>query len=133
MATFNCYTRSQHKDGHPWIAEDLNPLTGKWIADIKWRSECYNHSSYNDLIITGLVGLVPREDSTIEVNPLLPDSAWDYFCLDRVLYHSHWLTIFYDKTGARYNHGKGLFLYVDGKQVASRPTLSRITFSLGAP
>jgi hypothetical protein len=34
LATFNMYTLSQHKAGHPWIAEDLNPLTGAWTADI---------------------------------------------------------------------------------------------------
>ena len=128
LATFNIYTLSQHKSGHPWIAEDLNPLTGAWIADIQWRSECYNHSAYDDLIIAGLVGIVPREDSAIEVNPLLPDGAWDYFYLDDVLYHGHRLTIFYDKTGTRYGKGAGLFLYVDGIQAATSSTLSRITF-----
>ena len=129
LATLNCYTRSQRKDGHAWIAEDLNPLTGNWIADIEWRSEAYNHSTYNDLIISGVVGLVAREDSTIEVNPLLPEDTWDYFCLDRVLYHGHWLTIVYDKSGTHYNIGQGLFLYVDGNLAASSPTLSRITYS----
>jgi hypothetical protein len=131
LATLNCYTRSQRKNGHPWIAEDLNPLTGAWIADIQERSECYNHSTYNDLIISGIAGLVPREDSTIEINPLLPDGAWDYFSLDRVLYHGHLLTILYDKTGTHYNKGQGLVLYVDGTQVAKSATLSKITYSLG--
>jgi hypothetical protein len=129
LATFDGYTRSQHKAGHPWIAEDLNPLTGAWIADIAGRSECYNHSTYDDLIISSLVGLVPRQDSTIEVNPLLPDGAWDYFYLDNVLYHGHRLTIFYDKAGTRYGVGKGFFLYVDAKRAATSATLSRMTFS----
>jgi hypothetical protein len=92
------------------------------------RSEYYNHSTYNDLIIAGLIGIVPREDSTIEINPLLPDGAWDYFYIENVLYHGHQLTIFYDKTGTRYGKGIGLFLYVDGKQAATSATLSRITF-----
>jgi len=128
LSVLNGYTRSQHKDGHPWIAEDLNPLTGKWIADISWRSESYNHSTYNDLIIGGLVGIVPRSDSIIEINPLLPDSAWDYFCLTRVLYHNLWLTIIYDKTGTHYNKGQGLLLFVNGELKVQSATLSRITW-----
>ena len=35
------------------------------------------------LIITGLVGLRPRDDDMIEVQPLAPDD-WDYFALDDV-------------------------------------------------
>ena len=31
------------------------------------RSRYYNHSTFNDLIITGLVGLRPRFDNKIEV------------------------------------------------------------------
>ena len=28
------YTKSQYSNGYPWIAEDLHPLTGEWIADV---------------------------------------------------------------------------------------------------
>ena len=35
-------------------------------------------------MITGLVGLRPRLDDTIEVNPLIPTDKWDWFCLDNV-------------------------------------------------
>ena len=75
----------------PWIDENIHPYTGDWIArtrlhdwaktDPDWakrkgghhRGKDYNHSTYNDLIITGLVGLRPRADDVVEVNPLLPD------------------------------------------------------------
>src|SRR5262249_3890993 len=109
------YTRSQQlklEDGRviPWIDEDLNPLTGEWLArtlklhkpGFYGRGDHYNHSSYADLIITGLVGLRPRADATVEVNPLLPTGTWDWFCLDRVPYHGRTLSVLWDRTGQRY-------------------------------
>lgn len=132
----------------PWIDENLNPYTGDWISRTRlkvwangtWaaakggkeRGKDYNHSSYNDLIITGLVGLRPRADDVVEVNPLLPENTWDYFCLDNVLYHGHILTIIWDKTGERYGRGQGLIVMANGKQIASSPELSRLTGELSS-
>jgi predicted GH43/DUF377 family glycosyl hydrolase len=137
------YTMSQHlrlDDGHvvPWIDEDLNPTNGDWIArtllkqrgsEIPERGKDYNHSTYCDLVISGLVGLRPRADSIVEVNPLAP-AAWDYFCLDQVRYHGRWLTILWDKTGEHYQKGKGLHLFADGQEIAAADTLSRLTAAL---
>ncbi len=134
------YTESQHlklDDGRvvSWIDEDLDPRTGVWIArallkqrgsEIPERGKDYNHSTYCDLIITGLVGLRPRADDTVEVNPLVPDGTWSYFCLDNVSYHGHRLTIFYDRTGGRYGRGNGLHVLADGKEIASAQKLERV-------
>ena len=78
--TLKIYTKShrlKREDGTvvPWIDENLNPHTGDWIARTRlkvwkngtWdpgkggveRGKDYNHSTYCDLIITGLVGLRP--------------------------------------------------------------------------
>ena len=58
--------------------------TGEWLITGPKAAEAadYNHSTFCDLVITGLVGLVPRDDDRIEVDPLLPADAWDWFCLD---------------------------------------------------
>lgn len=123
----------------PWIDENLNPLTGDWIArtllvqrgrKIPERGKDYNHSTFCDLVISGLVGLRPRSDETIELNPLAPES-WDYFCLDQVRYHERWLTILWDKTGTRYGRGKGLRVFADGKEIAVAASLQRVTAALG--
>ncbi|MDP2898060.1 MAG: family 43 glycosylhydrolase, partial [bacterium] len=53
----------------------------------------------------------------IEINPLVPEGEWDYFCLDGVLYHNRVITVLYDKTGERYKKGSGLRMYVDGKEI----------------
>ncbi len=78
------------------------------------RGKDYNHSTFCDLVISGLIGLRPRSDDTVEVNPLVPPS-WDYFCLDQIPYHGLNLTILFDKTGSHYGKGKGLRVFADGK------------------
>ena len=138
--TFSIYTRSQRlkrEDGTvvPWIDEDLNPLTGEWLARANkirkktfyGRGDHYNHSGYTDLVITGLAGVRPRADNQVEVNPLVPGNQWDWFCLDSVPYHGRTLTIVWDKTGARFGKGKGLRLFADGKEIARAAGLTRLT------
>ena len=136
--TLRAYTRSHQlkvENGSvvPWIDESLNQDTGRWIMagfHPKTRGRYYNHSSYNDLIISGLVGLRPRADDVVEVNPLLPENTWDWFCLDKVMYRGLSLTILWDKTGEKYGKGQGLTLFADGKKIANAPSLTRIQATL---
>jgi len=149
--TLRIYTRShayKREDGRvvPWIDENLDPRTGEWLArkmllqqeekrkaegkepgGVKERGKDYNHSSYCDLIISGLAGLRPRADDTVEVNPLVPDGKWDWFCLDNVWYHGRTLTIVWDKTGGKYGKGKGLRVFADGREIARSEALGRVT------
>ncbi len=135
---FQIYSRSQHlklDDGRvvPFIDEDLNPLTGEWLARANkirkktfyGRGDHYNHSGYADLVITGLAGLRPRADETVEVNPLLPEGTWDWFALDRVPYHGRELSIVWDGTGTKFGKGKGLAVFADGRSIARSADLSR--------
>jgi len=122
------YVESQYYRGRPYIGEYLDESTGYWLKGDQERSRYYNHSTFNDLVITGLVGLVPLADDRIEIHPLVPGDRWDWFCLDRVLYREQILTILWDRDGSRYNRGEGLQLFVDGKQVASSGTLEKIIF-----
>ena len=149
--TLKIYTKShrfQRPDGKvvDWIDENLNPFTGDWIARtrceqrnaelkaqgkedrvLRERGKDYNHSSYCDLIITGLIGLRPRADDVVEVNPLVPAGRWDWFCLDNVFYHGRLLTILWDKTGRKYGKGNGLHVLADGREIARSDSLSRVT------
>jgi len=94
------YSKTHRKEGRPYLAEAANPDTGSFKGHDSYNhSEHYFHSSFCDLVITGLVGLKPREDETIEVNPLAPED-WAYFALDNVRYHGHLLTIIWDKSGS---------------------------------
>ena len=145
------YTESQQlvrEDGEtvPWIDENLNPFTGDWISRTRlknweaggWskekggveRGKDYNHSTYCDLIISGLSGIRPQEGNKLIINPLIPDALWNYFCLDHLMYHEHEITVFYDKTGNQYKKGMGFFVYVDGKQVSHTQNIQKVTIIL---
>lgn len=126
FAEMEKYMQSQHMRGKPYIGEYLDEMTGYWLKGDQERSRYYNHSTWNDLIITGLCGLRPRADQTLEINPLLPTGKWSYFCLDNLLYHGHNLTIVYDRDGDRYHQGKGLRVLVDGKCVGQRNDLGKL-------
>ena len=126
FAQMKRYVESQHHRGRPYIGEYLDEVTGYWLKGDQERSRYYNHSTFNDLVITGLVGLRPRNDNTIEVNPLVPEGEWDWFCLDNVPYHGCNVTILWDKDGQRYHKGSGLRVYVDGKEVGHAPSLERL-------
>jgi hypothetical protein len=126
------YTRAHQQDGKPYIGEYHDEITGKWLitGPKAQRSRFYNHSTYNDLVIGGLVGIVPRSDEILEVDPLLPADAWDWFCLDAVSYHGYSITILWDRTGNRYGRGQGLVILADGKELARVPELKRIEVAL---
>lgn len=121
------YVESQYYRGRPYVGEYQDEATGYWLKGDQERSRYYNHSTFADLVITGLAGLRPRPDSVIEVHPLIPQDKWDWFCLDNVLYHGKIITIMWDKTGTRYNCGKGFRALVNGKVVASSEKLTKIT------
>ena len=121
------YARTHRKEGRPYIAEAANPDNGSWEGHDSYNhSEHYFHSSYCDLIITGLVGLRPRDDDVLEVVPLAPD-AWNYFALDHLPYRGRTVGIVWDRDGRRYGQGAGLHLLADGRKIASAPRLERLT------
>ena len=137
FAALQTYVKSQHRtleDGRsiPWVDENLDPFTGIWLArDLKihkrtfyGRGDHYNHSSFADLVITGLIGLRPRADDVVEVRPLLPAGTWDWFCLDGVPYHDQLLTVLWDRTGSRFHKGKGLRIFAGGREIAHGPSLT---------
>lgn len=121
------YVESQYYRGRPYIGEYLDEKTGYWLKGDQERSRYYNHSTFNDLVITGIVGLRPSEDNNLVVNPLVPEEKWDWFCLDNVLYHGKIITVVWDKEGTKFGKGKGLSLWVNGKKVSSSLKLEKIS------
>jgi len=121
--------------GHPDLQEDYNPDKGSPIVGLA-RSHHYNHSTYVDLILSGLIGIRPRTDNVLEIHPLLPASntpgtrAIGYFALEGVLYHGHEVSVFYDADGSRYRLGKGLSVFVDGSRAAGPEALGRVEIKL---
>ncbi|MDQ0966074.1 hypothetical protein QFZ20_001477 [Flavobacterium sp. W4I14] len=111
------YAASHVKNGKPYIGEYQDEKTGEWLKGDNPRSSFYNHSTFNDLIINDLIGIKPRQDNVLEISPLIPKNQWDWFMLDQVPYHQKTLTILWDKTGKKYNKGKGLLVFADGKEI----------------
>ena len=139
------YAQSQRiilPDGgtRPWIDEDMDANTGTWIArdillnrGIKDRGKDYNHSTFCDLVISGLLGIRPSSGHTLTINPLVPKNAWSYFALESVPYHGHSVTVRYDKDGMHYGREKGLYIFLDGKLVAHADRLTAVRFDLDSP
>jgi len=101
-------------DGKLNLVENYDPNLGGPIVYYYWSNH-YNHSSFNNLVITGLCGLHPSDGDTLDINPLT-DTSIKYFYLSDINYHGHSITLAYDKDGNRYKTGKGLSVFVDGKK-----------------
>ncbi len=124
------YANSHQMNGKLYLGEYQDEKNGEWLKGDNPRSKFYNHSSFADLIINDLVGLKPRADNILEINPLIPEKQWDWFCLDNVFYHGKNLTILWDKTGKKYGKGKGFVVFVEGKQIAKTKKLKHLEVSL---
>ncbi|TWT29769.1 Beta-L-arabinobiosidase precursor [Posidoniimonas corsicana] len=126
------YANSHQQNGAAYIGEYLDEVTGEWLitGPKAMRSRFYNHSTFNDLIISGLIGVLPQEDGKLRVHPLVPPNAWNWFCLDGTPCQGHDVTVVWDRDGQRYGRQAGLTLMVDGQTVAHRPDLGPLTYQL---
>lgn len=124
------YAQMHYDDeGELNLVEDYYPNNGSalvWLA----RSPHYFHSGFIDLILSGLVGIRPRQDDYLEVNPLA-DSSIGWFRVDNVLYHGHNVSIQWDVDGSHYGT-QGLIVDVDGQQVNTSSTLTRLTSAISS-
>lgn len=105
-----------------WLDENLNPFTGQWLARVISKAkrgihygEDYNHSEFCDIIISDLIGIQPSMKNEVIISPLIPQGHWDWFCLDRVEYHGHTISVLWDKDGRKYNLKAGFSIYVNGE------------------
>ncbi|WP_443939432.1 MGH1-like glycoside hydrolase domain-containing protein [Pedobacter sp. MW01-1-1] len=124
------YAASHTKNGQPYIGEYQDEKTGEWLKGDNSRSSFYNHSTFCDLVINDLIGLKPRADEVLEIAPLLPKNKWDWFILENISYHNKNLSIVWDKTGKKYQKGKGFLIFADGKKIYQGKNLKAIKVAL---
>lgn len=133
LQTYSNSHRRVNDDGQTicWIDENLDPFTGEWIArklliergnPYHERGKDYNHSTFCDLVISGLIGVQPQLDGSIVVEPLVPEGEWDWFALSRIPCAGREVSVVYDKTGEHYGCKPGMTVYVDGRKAAHADT-----------
>jgi hypothetical protein len=111
--------------GAHWIAEAGCGETGEWTDD-PTQGYLYLHSSYVDVVLTAVVGLVPRAGDappTLTVHPLqASDGELEWWAVDGLLVGGRIVTAWWDGDGSRYGRGAGLHVLLDGEEVASAGT-----------
>lgn len=129
MRLLRQYAALHFQGGRLDLEEDYHPDTGRPIVGLA-RSHHYFHSGFNDLVLTGLVGMRPRADDVLEINPLLPGDAdpqaLRWFHIQDVPYHGRSVSVTWDADGRRYGGDPGLTIAVDGVPVAHRATMGRL-------
>ncbi|MDE2127521.1 MAG: hypothetical protein KGJ62_13115 [Armatimonadetes bacterium] len=134
LELFVSFTRAQFRDQdrvYPWTGEYYNGDTGAW----KTEQRDYNHSTWIDPLITGLIGIVPRSDDVLEVDSLLPRGAWSHYLLDGQHLRGHSVTIAWDGRGGVYAPNfKGFGIWIDGHKRwhSARPARVKINMNTGA-
>ena len=86
-----------------WIAREI---LRQWNREDKNRGRHYNHSTFIDLVMTGICGICPDMGDSLRIHPL--GTCLDSFRVSGVHYHGHVLDI-------EWNKRSGLKVAVDGK------------------
>ncbi len=87
------------------------------------------HSMYLSLIVEGAVGLTPRNDEIIELQPMA--RQWTYFALDRLRYRGHDLTVLWDQPDGQVRYAgypEGFSLYIDDQLAFTQPALAHVRY-----
>lgn len=138
-----CHYLTENGRTVPFIDENLDPFTGEWLArkimlqrpefnpnNIVERGMDYNHSTFCDLVLSGLAGVRAEEEDVLTVEPLFGESDLAYFCADGILYHGHAVSVLWDRDGTRYGRGAGMSVYVDGACVYKGDGLEKVSLPL---
>lgn len=98
-----------------WIDEVIHPFKQEWTSVTylkehdypapmgpKDRGKDYNHSTFCDLVISGICGVEVTDDD-VKINPIIPDD-WEYFNLSDLCIKDKVYSISYNKvTGLKVN------------------------------
>ena len=98
-----------------WIDEVIHPFRQEWTSVTylkehdyptpmgpKGRGKDYNHSTFCDLVISGICGVEVTDDD-VKIKPIIPDD-WEYFNLADLCVKDKVYSIAYNKvTGLKVN------------------------------
>ena len=83
----------------------------------------------NFTVIEDAMGLRPRDDAKIELDPI--DIGWDHFTANNVRYRNRDLSVVWDAPGGTRYYGstpEGYSVYLDGKRAFTADRLTRIVY-----
>ena len=109
-----------------WIDEVRHPLKDEWssreiLKNLDWmkdiggmpeRGKDYNHSTFCDIVISGIAGVIYEKDELM-LMPMIPED-WEWFRVENLHIRGEKYSVIYDKTGDKYNCGKGLMIRMIG-------------------
>ena len=125
--------------GELWVGENgcgdekwtvQKGLTGPAWTDRATEGYRYNHATFMDLVLSGVVGLQPMHNGSVIVNPLVPATILPWWCADGVELHGKIISVVFDTDGSHYKRGTGLMVMVNGVMAATSPVLKPVTVSL---
>ena len=96
------------------------------------RGDHYFHSSFADLVLSGLVGVRVDDEpplggaggaATLVVQPLFLPAQVPWFRVERLLLRGREVAISWDADGSKYGQGAGLAVWVDGERVGCAEAL----------
>ncbi len=135
MARYNSLVYPGVNPYDPYWRPNVHEYYSKWepgqtVAHPKPSDISHDfHSMYNSLIVEGAIGLTPRDDDKIELQPLA--QHWSYFALHRLRYRGHDLTILWDQPDGKVRYAgypEGFSLYIDGKAAFTRAGLEHVVY-----
>ncbi|KAI0428930.1 six-hairpin glycosidase [Xylaria sp. FL1042] len=126
LSQYTSYHYNKNRGGYLNIEEDYDGSTGAPIVGLD-RSSHYFHSSFIDLVISGLVGIRPSPEDVLNINPL--GVNLDYFRLEGVIYHGNEIAVQWDVDGSRYGT-QGLAVEVGNTVVATSSSLKRLSVNI---
>lgn len=127
---WNAFAHYQGGDNrYPDQNEFWNTATAEHGGRIDYRSWIHHTQlgTTNWTLIEDVAGLVPRQDSTIELNPIaIP--GWNYFTINNLSYHGQDMTIVWDRDGSHYHGPAGFSLYLSGRRVMTSDKLTHVLY-----
>ncbi|KAF2971887.1 hypothetical protein GQX73_g1728 [Xylaria multiplex] len=126
LSQYASYHYNKNRGGYLNIEEDYDASNGAPIVGLD-RSSHYFHSSFVDLVISGLVGIRPSAEDILDINPL--GVNLDYFRLEGVIYHGNEIAVQWDVDGSRYGT-QGLVIEVGNATVATSSSLKRLSVNI---
>ena len=81
---------------------------GREIGGGKNRGRDYNHSTFIDLVLRGLIG-VDMKSETLRIEPRIK-GIWKYFKLENLTYRGKTYAVYYDEDGTAFGKGTGVMI-----------------------